>query len=199
MKKNLLDELRQASHSHEPALVCFFNNGEVMKEDKLQKDQINSFAQAYFLDGLNYIFKTGTESLASRCIFDSVVMKLKVGLVYNIEDVDTEDHIKENAKPLKGIVRCYTDGISSYLNGEKSNGEYDFTIGRQGFVDYEKLVSAMKENKVEFIGPETFEEFKKLILSGEKFDISVFANLKENTKEDDQKKLNKKPFFRKQR
>ena len=127
---------------------------------------------------------------------------LEVGLIFNKSDVDEEKHIKENAKPLDGVVRCYTGDITSYLNGEKSNTDGYYGYGKQGFVDYDELVLSTKKNGLSFIGPKSFEEFKEKIISGEQFPISLQANLteeKENELErevEKPRKLTKKTFFR---
>lgn len=204
MEKTLLEKLKEARISNEPAYVSFFNNGEV----RIDKSIANKRMTEYYLDdtigSINYVFTDAAESYARHNPYDTISMSLELGLIYNKEDVDDENHIRENAEPLKGIVRCYTGDITSYLNGEKANEEGYYGYGKQGFVDYKNLVTTMRRNGIAFEGPETFDDFKEAILSGEQFDINLTASLKEPEKkeepqvvvQDKPKKLSKIPFIR---
>ena len=204
MDKSTLDTIIDAYHSDDPTYVCFFNNGEV-KEDGLS---VNEKMDAYHYDDtlsyIPYYLKKATLSFKDDAPFDQVTMGLKVGLVYNVCDVDEEGKIKANAEPIKGIARCYFDDVNCYLDGKKANKRRFDMYGNNGFVNYNKLVSYARENKLDFTGPETFEFFKAAILSGEKFDVEVSANInksKDNVAYNNnrQKALRKIPFFKRNR
>lgn len=201
--RTLLEELKEASVSNDEAYVSFFNNGEVRTDKNIVTDRMNSFYQDDFIGTIKYLFKDAAEFYARQNPFDNIKMNLEVGLVYNKEDVDEENNIKENAKPIKDVVRCYTGKVTSFLNGEKSNN-HEYQFDRQGFINYNEFISKMKKDGISFDGPETFNDFKEAILSGENFDVSLYADLrkeeeKEETKyeaKEEPKKLIKKSFFR---
>ncbi len=197
MNKTLLEELKEARVSNEPAYVCFFNTGKVSVEERSSDQRMNEFEQDDTIRSFKYLFKAAAESYARRYKYDSISMNIEAGLIYKIEDVDQENNVREDAEPLNGIVRCYTGKITSYENGKKTNVDDYYGYGKQGFIDYNRLVSEMKNNGLTFNGPETFEEFKEIIKSGVLFNISLVADLnkKEEVKEEP-KKLIKNPFFR---
>ena len=203
--RTLLEELKQASVSKEKAYVSFYNDGEVMEDDRIVTDRMNSFYQDDFIDTIKYLFKNSAEFYASKYKYDNIKMALKLGLVYNKDDVDQDNKIKENAEPIKDVVRCYTGDITTYLNGNQ-NEDNNYQHERQGFINYNSFISKMKKEGISFEGPETFNDFKEAILAQNKFDVSLVADLK--TKEqtpivetrieekEEPKKLIKKSFFR---
>ena len=195
--KTLLEELKEASVSNEQAYVSYCNNGEVRTDNKIVTNKMDSFYLDDFIGTIKFIFRDAAEYYARQNPYDYIKMNLELGLVFNKEDVDDNNVVKENAKPIKDVVRCYTSGVTSFLNGEKSN-EHDYSYDRKGFINYNNFVSKMKKDGISFEGPETFDEFKESILAGETFDVSIFADLKqkEQTQEKEEpKKLIRKPFF----
>ena len=176
--KTLLEELKEASVSNEEAYVCYFNNGEVKTEERIVTERMNDFYKDDFIDRIKFIFRDSAQYYAMQSPYDNIKMNLELGLVFNKEDIDEENKIKENAKPINNTVRCYTSNITSFLNGEKANKQ-EYTYEKRGFLDYNKFIAKMKKDGISFEGPETFEDFKDAILAGETFDISLFADLKE--------------------
>ena len=214
LDKSLLEELKEASISHDPAYVEFYNNGKVRKEEQSANGRMSNYDQDETIRRIKFVFTDGAQTYASHCSYDAISLGLEIGLVYKNEDVDDENKIRENAEPLDGLVHCYTGNITSYLNGEQSNEKEYYHYNIQGFVKYDTLVSKMKKNGIDFTGPEDFEDFKSSILSGEPFNISLDANLQnkeeltnEETVEpvaleqvkEEPKKLVRKPFFRKKK
>lgn len=210
--KTLFEELKDASVSNEKAYVSYCNNGEIKTDNKIVTEKMTSFYLDDFIGTIKFIFRDAAEYYARQNPFDYIKLDLELGLVYNQDDVDEENKIKENAEPIKDIVRCYTSGVTSYLNGEKSN-EHDYYYDRKGFINYNNFVSKMKKDGIAFEGPKTFEDFKNAILAGETFDVSIYADLREKDKTEEvkqevkqdveepkketPKKLTRKPFFSK--
>lgn len=180
-EKTLLEELKEASISNEEAYVSYFNTGDIRKDDRIVTERMNGFYQNDFINTIKFLFRDAAEYYARESTFDFIKMNLELGLVYNKEDIDEENKVKENAEPIKDVVRCYTSGITSYLNGEKAN-KLNYQFDRKGFLNYNDFISKMKKDGISFEGPKTFDEFKNSILSGEIFDVSIFANLKEKDK-----------------
>ncbi len=209
LEKKLIDELKDASVSNEPAYVEFYNNKKVRREEKRANERLDPYDLDDTIGSIRYVFRTGAKSYANNCKYDKIALALEIGLMYNQEDVDENNQIKENAKPLDGIVHCYTGNLTSYLNGEQSNKDIYYKYSIQGFVKYDKLVSTMKRNGIDFAGPETFEDFQEAILAGEPFDISLVGDLfKEERQEEEKEEAPKKdtprilakiPFFRKRK
>ena len=200
--KTLLEELKEASVSNEKAYVSYFNNGLVRTDNKIETERMSNFYQEDFIRTIKFLFRDAAEYYARQNPYDNISMNLELGLVYNKEDVDDDNNIKENAKPIKDVVRCYTSGVTSFLNGEKAN-EHDYVYDRKGFINYNDFVSKMKKDGISFEGPETFNDFKDAILAGETFDISIYADLKQKDKKQEEaqvkeepKKLVRKPIFK---
>ena len=204
MGRKTLDTIIDAYHSEDPTYVSFFNNGETMQDGRSINDKMSDYYYDDMLYNISYYFKNATQYYAKGAVFDQIDMKLKLGLVYKYDDVDENGKIKESAEPIKNIARCYLDRIDSYLDGEKVNKRSFSMYNTNGFVNYNKLVSYVKDNKLNFVGPENFELFKNAILSGNNFDVEVSANLGENKEKvsynnNRQKALRKIPFFKRGR
>ena len=204
MGKSLLEELQAASVSNDEAYVEFYNNGEVRTEKHRADKRMTKYQLEDTISTIKYVFSSGAETFARECSYNKITLGLEIGLLFNKEDVDENNKIKENAKPMENIVHCYTGDITSYLDDEKSNERDYNNYHIQGFVDYDVLVNTMQENGLIFDGPENFVDFKEQILSGENFDISLVADLKakEEVKEEsiveavkEPKKLVRKPLF----
>lgn len=178
MGKSLLEELQDARVSNDPAYVEFYNTGEVRREERGADNRMTYLEQDDTIRGINFVFRDGAETYARKCSYDTLSLGLEIGLIYNEQDIGPENRIKENAKPLNGMVHVYTGEITSYLDGKQSNEKRYYSYSRQGFVDYNKLVSNMKRNGITFAGPQNFECFKAAVLSKEPFDISLKASLK---------------------
>lgn len=183
MNKSLIDELIEAKHEHDNVLASVFNDGKVRKDEKYMA----KYLKDDFLDDKFYLItetmKSATKMYALGYEFDTISMDLLLGLIYDINDLNEDNSIKENAQPVDGMVRFYTSTVNSYLDGEKTN-KYEYDMGRQGFIKFNKLMSNISKSGLEYTGPKTFEELKERILNGEIFDINLTASLneKDNTK-----------------
>ena len=178
--KSFMDRIKDAQKEHEIAYVSYYNDGTNSKEEYGEKERLDD--EIIFPVQVKRImsqFCEAVESYSNQFDYDTVCMNLKLGLLYDINDLDENEVLKPNAKPIKNMVRYYSGPINSYLDGNQTNtrdfNEYHWGI--QGFVNYNRLVSAIKKGGVDFIGPESFEEFKKAIIDGKQFDIIISAYL----------------------
>ena len=173
-REKLLDIKRQESIGY----VNFNNDGSVSEDSNGYAETMNDDRDA--VKGILKTFFDATRSYTHYHEFDEIDMNLVVGLIFKKED--TEDgKIKEGARPIDNIVRFYTGSVKSYLDGEQTNTAdyYTYGLGRQGYVDYNKLISGIEAEGLEFIGPTSFEEFKAAIKYNGNFDIIVRADLQE--------------------
>ena len=179
MDKTILEKIREAANKAETRYVSFFNNGTVKEDNGIMEDKFKK-ANDYFQSEL--LLETmidGAKLYATSFEFDSLDMHLILGLVYGKKDFDRN---KENAKPIKGIVRYYTGDFDALKDGEKQNPEGRYYPSCQGFINYNKLMKAIEKSGLDYTGPETFKEFEEQILVGEPFDIKVSANLSKEEK-----------------
>lgn len=185
MNKSLVDELIEAKHEHDYDLANIFNDGKVRKDEKYMAEHLKDDKNDDKFYLISQTMKDATRMYAYGYEFDTISMDLLLGLIYNVNDLDENDKIKENAKPVDGIVRFYTSNVSSYLDGEKTN-KYEYDMGRQGFIKFDKLMSNISKSGLEYTGPKSFEELKERILNEEVFDINLTASLieKENKQEE---------------
>ena len=180
MEKSILEKLREARTDHQLAIVNFFNDGSITTDENYmarQIDSISNWENEYILNVMN----DAARGCSRDGDFDTINMGMNIGLIFDINDVDENNNIKEGAKPYKNIVRYYTMNIDSYLDGEKSStyDHFRYGVNRQGFMRYNDFVRYVKRVGLSFEGPESFEEFKEKILSKEVFDINVIASLGE--------------------
>ena len=185
MKKSVFEQLEDIKEKYLKNNVSFFNDGSIKVDEKglVEKLSNNSFNKSF--DDISSVLVDAAYSYSnSKYEFDFINMHMELGLIYDINDVDKDNNIKEGATPKEKMVRYYTGSIESYSNGEKTNiidyGAYG--MGRQGVINYDQLVNFVHENGLEFNGPQTFEEFKNAILSNELFDISIGADFQKSKK-----------------
>lgn len=185
--RTILERMIEAKKSHDIVYVCFYNDGKVRKVDNTEllkvKDAETFLPYSYIGDMLC----DATRICSEDHNINNVNMDIRLGLVYNASDVDEKNKVIGNAQPLNGIVRYYVSDVNCYLDDKKANYNHRFFCepGREGYVGYDMLISEMGNSGLSFNGPTTFKEFKEAIASGEKFDISIYADLreKESTKE----------------
>ena len=178
MNKSLIEELIEAKHEHDPVLVSFCNVGKARKDEQYM---VKYFEEAKDNDKFYLIsesMKKATKMYAYGYDFDTITMDLKLGLVYDVNDLDENYQVKENSNPVDGIVRFYSGIVNSYLDGKKTN-KYEYDNGYSGFIKFDDLMSNVSNSGLEYTGPNSFEELKERILNNEKFDISLIASLKE--------------------
>lgn len=180
LEKSIIEKLKEARNDHKMAIVSFFNDGSISRDENFIANKAKSIGlweNEFTLD----VMKDAASSYSRTSDFDNITMGMLMGLVYNIDDVTEDNVIKDGAEPLKNIVRYYTMHINSYLNGDKTNSSdyYKYGINRQGFLRYNDFVRYVKRHGLTFEGPSSFEELKQRILMGEVFDINVSADLTE--------------------
>ncbi len=175
MDKSLLEELREIRHDRDIALVAYFNDGNIRKDEYsrykfyLEEKGKNDF---YLISDT---MKEAARVYSYSYDFDSIKVPVNLGLIYNVEDIDENDKIKENAEPINGLVRFYTGPVESYLAGEKTN-LHESRAARQGFIKFNTLMNSIEKSQLEYNGPKSFEEFKERILNNEIFEISLTAS-----------------------
>ena len=180
MEKSLVDKIMEAKDGQRLAHKIFFNDGTIGTEKKWYADKVNSVNTPSEIRSIEYIMSSAAECYSRDGDFDTLNMKLRLGLIYNYEDTDENNRIWPNAKPVDNVVQYYTSTINSYLDGEQTNTfDYDAHMPTyQGYIEFDKLVANYQDGDVVYDGPQTFDEFKEKILSGEHFDISLTVKLK---------------------
>ena len=195
MRNSMLNRIKDSRRDSEITRVNIYNDGHVNDDNYsyVKNHGVLVYSDMMELKGIEDVL-SGASSCYTDCFeLDSVRMKLRVGLVYDRQDVDDEYKPLPGREPLNGKVRYYTHEVDALLDGEKVNKEFNYyTFGRnrQGYINYGRLVSSLRHGGLIYDGPETFEELKERILSGEHFDITVTADFKEKTVPH---KLEKKP------
>ena len=179
MRESLLDKVMNAKKDYEVGQVIFYNSGRVGTETNSFAKKVENIYDSVELEMIMRDLCGATGSYARSYELDTVIMGLDLGLIYRASDVDENNKPKENAKPIKNVVRYYDNGFDCYSNGQQTNehqyGEHNVT--HQGYVHYDKLVKTFSDSGIEFTGPQSFEEFKEAILAGEVFDISLVDDL----------------------
>ena len=185
LEKTLLEKMQEAHKAHEIGQYVYYNTGKVDSEEKEIAKRINNSWYNTGTDDIEYVLCKGVEFYANRCEFDSFKMTLKLGLIFDPKDVNDDTSIKEDAKPVNNFVRFFTGDLYCYQNGELTNepGKSLYEPSRQGYVNYNKLVSMFDRSGVTYNGPKSFDSFKDAILKGEKFEISVSADLTKKKEE----------------
>ena len=199
MDKNVLDELREAKYAYETAQVCFFNSGIVGKENNDTAKRINTDNPRDSINDIQRVLTSAIKYYSIKCDFDTISMDLDLGIIYNIDDVNEDNTIKENREPIQGIVRFYTGSIKTLLNDQKTSkfdyGETGF--GAQHYIRFDTLKAYIDKSGLSYTGPQTFDELKNRIQSGEKFNVSLTANLVEKKEKQIQETPKiKKLFFK---
>ncbi len=181
----LLEKMMDAKKSREIVHVSFFNDGKIREDDREFAKNIKDAYDIFPDYAIEYFLCNAAKAFSDTPGVDSVSVGMSLGLIYNKEDVDDNNKIIEGAEPIKNVVRYYTETVTGYSNGEVVRESRDTPIPRQGYTSFSKLISMINKGGLYTNCPKTFDEFKKAILSGEKFDISIYADLreKESTKE----------------
>lgn len=111
---------------------------------------------------------------------NSINMGLKVGVMFNDDDVIDFNTVKEGAIPVSSLVHFYTMDITGYSNATPVEDEiYNQTrIGHQTYIDYNVLVNQAEKEGIEYNGPKTFEELAQRIMDGQQIDINLFLDLR---------------------
>ena len=178
MGNTFLERFEAAKNEDKDAHVCFFNDGKVRKDKESTARRIRDAHKPEEYWAIEDTLLGAAKSYIHDAEFDTIDMDLMLGLIYDRRSLINE-RIIGDAKPIRGIVRYYTGSIKSYLDGKQTNEHdyYEYGVGRQGYIDYNFLLKALKESKLDFTGPESFQEFEECILRGEPFDIKVSASL----------------------
>ena len=184
MEKSLLEKLVEAKHENDTAIVEFFNTGKIREDENYMIKYLNNIDNDNSFSRIESALINSIGSYSRHYDFDSINLDLELGLIFKVEDVIDKKHITTNAQPIDGIVRFYTGSVQSILNGKQTN-DIDFgeiCHSKQGFIVFDELMNKIKNSGLEYNGPQTFEELKSRIMNDEKFNISLRANLVENTK-----------------
>ncbi len=181
MKKSIMDRLIELKESREVKYTNFFNDGSISFDDVKFSEKLSKLDS---FEPISDVFYKAAESYSSDAAFDSITMYLLLGLVYDKDSLNEDNSFKTNAKPYNNIVRYYTGSVKSYQGQDQTNelDWYKYGYNRQGYIRYDELVKTIKQEGLIFNGPETFEEFKNLILSKKPFEISFTADLKQEMK-----------------
>ena len=204
MDKTVLDKIKETKKGYEKAYYIFFNDRDMETENYEWAYRVKEAKDRNCVSLIQDVLVGAASWYSSdRIPYDQIDMNLSLGLVYEAKDIDEDHNIKEDAEPLYDIVRFYTGEVNCFDNGKKTNKlQYSrFGMGRQSYCRYNDLVEKVTEAGLSFVGPESFEEFKKQVLAGEKFDIRLSANLKEDEKQQEGKtdaepQLVRKSIFR---
>lgn len=177
MGKVLFERMRDVKNNHGDTYVSYFSNGVVEKNTfyttKMEREANNLDA---FMPIGESLYKA-TEICSHNYDFDTIDMDLIVGLVYKARDVDENNVPKKGATPLLNIVSCHTGDVVTYLDNEPT-GVSVCDMEEPAFINYNHLVSKVKNNGLKFHGPKNYEEFVKAMFSGEPIDINLEANFK---------------------
>ena len=196
MEKSLLEELQKiksdSDFARETAPVCICNDRKVRKDYRIpgEIDSEKEFGK------ISEYFSDAARSYASYWQYDSIRMRLILGLVFEKKDVNGFGFARQNAEPLDDVVRYYTGSVRSFRHGIRSNAldyvKYGFP--KDGYIRFSDLMEQIRQSGLEYDGPETFEEFKERILVGCPFNISLSAHM--NSKKQPETKTDNKQFIK---
>ena len=175
MKKSIYDQLEDVKDSYKEARVNFYNTGSTNRDNRSLVEVLDSKSFEHEANTIMSTLLNSANSYTFRNKFDEVSMNMLMGIVYNVEDVENNT-IKEGAEPLNGIVRYYTCYVRGSLNDKETCKTNLYST--HGYIDYNKFIEYLKENNLEFDGPESFDELKQTILAKEPFDINIGASFK---------------------
>ncbi len=136
------DQIMEAKNANKIAYVNFYNDGSVNQDEVWYAKNIRSFRNESTVNRVKNNMLDIAKYYAEYYDFDAIKMNILLGLVFNKEDVDDENHIKQGAKPIDGIVRIYTEKGYCYLNGKQVNekNSYSHVIGFQSYASYDIFV-----------------------------------------------------------
>ena len=184
MGKTLLEKMQQSKDRYGIAYVSYCNNGKVRVDQNYMADNMAFVNSSIPTERIGDAFANAINRYSGLYPFDFASMDLELGLMFPGTDLDQNQKLKAIAKPIDGIVRFDTGKIDAFFEGEKTNElDYGDYYAKNGYIKYDKMISFLKENQLEFNGPETFEEFEEAILSGEIFDVTVTAKFQEKAKQ----------------
>lgn len=183
MGKSLLDKLVEVRHDYQTAFLCVLNDGSTMTDEVYSARRIKDNDGQKQFEEIERTLCDAARSYARHSDFNFIKMHLLVGLIFDKDDVDNKDKI---ATPVDGIVRYYTGSVQSFLNGKQTNqlDFYEYGCNSQGYAKFDDLVKAIHSSGMEYVGPETFDELRTLILSGKKFEVSISGDLTKSKDED---------------
>lgn len=183
-KPTLLDKMQESKNQHGIAFIGIYNDGKIQVDKQYETVMMKYANDKDAFDNIGDAMYKVNESYSRDHDFDTLNLKLSVGLLFSGKDVDENQKVKESAEPVKDIVRYYVDKSACYLNDEEIKDiDWAHLKYTNGFINYNILVKSAEENGLVFNGPKTFEEFKEHILVGEPFDISLTARFNSKEKE----------------
>ena len=181
LKKSLLARMQESKDKHGVAYISRFNDGKTRIDENYMTTMIKYANDLDAFDPIGEVLFDMNEACAreSKEDFDTLSLGLSLGLMFDGKYVDENKKLREDAEPVRDIVRYYTGDAECFLGEEQTyQRKAGFGSSKQGFINYSRLVSSAERNGLVFDGPRTYDEFKELILMGEPFDISITAGLK---------------------
>lgn len=183
---NVKEDLLKLKEELQTKYISIFNNGKI-REDK-SKEVFDWKEQKINDNGsvLDSFIKNTIEKICNDNInFDRVDYLFELGLLFPKNTLGENNEILPTSKALDNKVRFYTGNVKVYNNGQQVKeltGGMTF-LGYQGYLNYNDFVNSIKKENLVLIGPQSFNEFKELILSKEQQDIILsidLSNKKEN-------------------
>ena len=183
LEKSFKEKLVNYRRKHEIAYYCLFNDGSSVEDENWYAKDIKDNNTESATNSVKAAFEYSAETLALMCDYDYLEMGIKFGLVFEINDVDNQKHIKPNAKPVSNVVRFATKPVKSSFNGKATGMDKEnehLTFG--GYVNYDEFISSLENLGVEFDGPKTYEEYLYTMIYGIPFNMTLSVDLKEEKK-----------------
>lgn len=205
MDRSLLQRMMESKKSNDVSHVSFFNDGKVRTDTYGSNWRLDSAGGILPTYDIEYFLCQAVKQFSYFHNVDRVDLGLSIGLIFDKADVDDNNNIKEGAEPIKNVVRYYTETAYGYVDGKVVDKTRRCPTGIQGYTKYDKFIEMIQKGGLKCDCPETFEEFKNAIMSGQKFDIILSADLrdksqiKDETKEEvpvEQKKEQPKVFIK---
>lgn len=197
LKEKLIDRLKAVRNEGESGYAFLDNKGNIEFGKNDEYKRIKTADESISFDKLSEELEEITRKYSKKCYFDRLVVNLKLGLIFNSNDLEEKGrnretdqliyHVKENRKPIQGIVYYYVNDIDCYLGNEKTNpSKYTDSFHMlpiDGYINYNLLMSAIQANGLSITEIGSFESFKRKIMNGEIFDITMVADFREKEEE----------------
>ena len=176
--ENLKEELLKLRTKKQIVYYQMFKNGQIIPETREFARDLTKIGNENTVGVLEYVLTEALKRYSYKSDFDFVDMRLNAGVVYDAKDIE-DGKIRMNARPYDNIACFKVDSITSYLNGEQSNG-FEYVAehgGYSGLMLYNEVVKELRERGFNFEGPETFEDLKNAVLYGQDFNLDITMDL----------------------
>ena len=183
MGKSFKEELLEFKKENDVVTYNLFNDGSTSEDKYFYAKSMNEDKTSGAINAISFGFCSAAKELSGKCDFDYLEMKIKLGLVFDINDVLKSKHLKEDAKPVTNLLRYVTQPVVSYSDGKKTNRDSQrdtYCVG--GYLNYDEFISLLEEKGITFDGPENYEKFLYNMVCNVPFDIKLSVDLKEEKK-----------------